>query len=192
MRVPFLLLDWRDAARGLGAHQWALRGLLVLATALVLVALSQSGDESGWWAVLALAVSAWTAYKPDSVRPAVLIGLLMGSWLVGGHEESLGWSLVAAVGLLLVHASAAYAAETPPAGSTASSTHWRWTLQTLVVTAMTAAVWAVAEGFSGVRAPGRTVVTAAALVSVLVTVLALALGTRPADSAAAVRPDRGR
>jgi hypothetical protein len=192
MRVPFLLLDWRDAARSLGAHQWALRGLLVLATALVLVALSQSGDESGWWAVLVLVVAAWTAYKPDSVRPALLIGLLMASWLVGGDEEDLGWSLVAAVGLLVVHAAAAYAAETPPGGSPARSTHRRWTLQTLVVTAMTAAVWAMAEGFSGVRAPGRTVVTAAALVGVLVTVLALALGTRPAESAAAVRPDRGR
>jgi hypothetical protein len=192
MRVPFLLLDWRDAARALGAHQWALRGLLVLATALVLVALSQSGDESGWWAVLVLVAAAWTAYKPDSVRPALLIGMLMASWFVGGDEDDLGWSLVAAVGLLLVHASAAYAAETPPGGSPARSTHRRWTLQTLVVTAMTAAVWAMAEGFSGVRAPGRTVVTAAALVGVLVMVLALALGTRPADSPAAVRPDRER
>lgn len=192
MRVPFLLLDWRDAARALGAPQWALRGLLVLATALVLVALRQSGDASGWWAALVLVVAAWTAYKPDSVRPAVLIGLLMASWLVGGDEDNLGWSLVAAVGLLLVHASAAYAAETPPGGSPVTSTHRRWMIQTLIVTAMTAGVWALAAGFSEVRAPGRTAVTAAAMVGVVVTVLALALGTRPADSAAAVRPDRGR
>ncbi|MGH3505966.1 MAG: hypothetical protein ACRDO2_02040 [Nocardioidaceae bacterium] len=195
MRVPFFVLDLRDAAHDLGVHQWALRSLLVLGVALTLVAVGQAGDGVGLLVpAILFAVAFWTAYNPDSTRPTFLIGLLLAVWLVSVDDGGLGWSLAAATGLLIVHAAAAYAAETPAGGRPLSSTHRRWALHTLVVAGLTTTTWAIVRALDGVDAPGRDVGTGAALLGIVVVALSLAVRTRPATPIrdAAVRTDRER
>lgn len=196
MRVPFFVLDLRDAARDLGVHQLALRSLLVGGAVLTILALRQAGDESGFLVPSILVVVAvWAAYNPDSTRPAFLIGLLLAVWLVRVDDESgLRWSLAAGIGLLLVHAAAAYAAETPAGGTPTRSTHRRWVLHTFIVAGLTATTWVIVRALDGADAPGREVGTGAALVGIAALALTLALRTRPASPTpdAAVRTDRAR
>jgi hypothetical protein len=172
--VPFVVLDAVDNARLLGAQQWMLRTLTVVGAGLALVA--ARGADSGVGAVpfaLLLATATWAAAKPDSTRPALLIGGLLLLWLVAVDNAESGWSLLAAIGVLVVHSSAAYAAETPPGGRAHARTHRRWATHTGLVAAATVVAWSLVQALSGVDAQGRVLVTAAALVGATLTAAVL-------------------
>jgi hypothetical protein len=172
--VPFVVLDAVVNARNLGAHQWALRALMVGGTGLTLVAALNAATGIGAWPfVVALAFAPWAATKPDSAGPALLIGALLVLWLIGVDNAESGWSLLAALGVLVVHASATYAAETPAGGHTSPRSHGRWAMHTSVVAVATAVVWALAQALNGVDAQGRVLVTAAALIGVALTAAVL-------------------
>jgi hypothetical protein len=171
--VPFVVLDAIDNARALGAHQWALRTLIVAGAGLALVAARSADGGIGALSFVMLAVAMWAATKPDSSRPAFLIGGLLLLWLIGVDNAESGWSLLAALGVLVVHASATYAAETPAGGHPSPRTHLRWAANTSVVAVATAAGWALVQALQGVDAQGRALVTGAALIGVALTAAVL-------------------
>jgi hypothetical protein len=171
--VPFVVLDAIDNARALGAHQWALRTLMVAGAGLTLVAARSADPGIGAWTFAILAFVIWPASKPDSSRPALLIGALLLLWFIGVDNPESGWSLLAALGGLLVHTSATYAAETPAGGRVSPRTHRRWATHAGVVAVATAVAWALMQALEGVDAQGRVLVTAAALSGVTLTAAVL-------------------
>lgn len=173
MRVPFLLLDLRDNAVDLGVQQWVLRSLLVLGGGLSVAAASAAGAGAPWVQSAALlAFAGWAAARPDSSRPALLVAALLGMWLLQVDDGTI-WSLPAAVGVLVVHTSAAYAAETPPGGRTTAATHRRWLVHSALVLSLTGTGWAATWLLEAVRAEGSALVTGAALTGVAVMTVAL-------------------
>jgi hypothetical protein len=174
MRVPFVVLDVVDKARLLGRHQWMLRSTMVAGAFLVPLAARLTDRGPGvTTTLLTLLVAVWAAVRPDSTRPAVLIGGLLVLWLVTVDDPSSGWSLLGALGVLAVHASASYAADSPAGARGTSATHRRWAGQAGVVAAATCVVWALTQALQGLDAEGRVVVTAAALIGAAMTAAVL-------------------
>ncbi len=183
MRIPYAVLDAVDAARALGAHQWTLRMASVAGTCVVLVSAAGAGGDLGLATVLAVLVLAvWAALRPDSIRPIVVLAVLLLLWWSRVDSTVSVWSLGAALGVLLVHGSAAYAAETAPGARPAMATHRRWASQAMVVAAVTTSAWGVARALSELDRSGDGLVIAAALGAILVTTTLLATPSRPEQS----------
>lgn len=136
-------LEVRRVLGGWSRAQWWLRSAQVLVTVVALIATERAdGGAGSFWPVVALVVSAWAFFSPDSSAPALLIAVLVLGWWGAVDDPASGWLVVFAVSAFLIHALSALAAAGPPAATYAREVVWRWSLATLAVIGAVVVMWA--------------------------------------------------
>lgn len=164
------LVDYWVDLRSASRSHLRVRLVALLGAALFMVSMAAAGGGGPVaWAGLVV-MGALVVYQPTTLMPTVFALFAVASWWAG-VEGPWHWALLpAALGLLLVHASASLVSALPPQASVPTSLVRLWALRTLLVGAMTAAVWLLAALLVGVATPrggalpgivGLTVVTGA-------------------------------
>jgi hypothetical protein len=119
----------------------------------------------------------WTAVtSPGTSAPAAVITIAALSWLVSSHDGSVPRLVALALALATVHSAAALAAVVPPTARVPASISLRWA-------GWTAAATAVGAGIAGLpallpAAPSPVLVTAAAVIALLLAVGVAGAGVR--------------
>lgn len=146
------------------AQAW-LRAGIVLGAAVPVLAAAAAGAGLPAWVAFAVGVAtAISVLQPDSHAPLALIVLLGWHWFVTVDDQGSPWVLVAALGLLLLHACAAAAAGAPGGAPILATARGRWLRRSGIVAAATAGVWLATTVFSRAHAPGEALLTVSALV----------------------------
>lgn len=131
---------------------------IVGANGIAIVALLAAAPGVPRWPVVPLLVLALaTACAPDSLLGLTGLAAYGAWWLVAVPETTSPWSLVAALALLAVHASTAYASAGPATVHGEPVVRRAWLHDTCLVAGATTAVWALARLASGAPDPGQAV-----------------------------------
>jgi hypothetical protein len=158
-----------------GPVQRLLRVVAVLAAALAWTAgaLAGAGDSELTLAVLMLA-AAWCAVTPDSHAGVVVPVALGWQWLAHLDRTTTSWVLLAALALLVFHATITLAAVAPAAAELSRPVVLPVLWRTLEVAVVTAVVWVAVRWSPVAGHEGHAALTLAALA--LLAVVALAAG----------------
>jgi hypothetical protein len=156
-----------------GAFAIVVRSLIGVAALVCWVVSGAVGglDVAAGLLLAVVALAAMTA--PDSAAPTVLIMTMAGSWMLDVNPFSVGWSLVLAACVLVVHVASARAATLARGTAFDPVAAFLWARQLAVVVAATVLVWLVVVRLQASPGTGALAVSAAALV--LVAGLAVAL-----------------
>lgn len=183
MRPPGAVDAIADSARRIGRDGLIVRSLVVLATAGCWATATAVGRLS-WPATVVLVIVAFAAVSaPDSGAPLLLIAVLTVSWMLEVRPLSLGWSLVLAVAVLVIHAASARAAALGDGGALDGRVARRWLAQTAAVAAVTTGLWAGLLLLDDAALGGAQAVSAAAIAAVA------AFAVLGASAAGIRRPD---
>lgn len=158
-------VDLRSASRShLRVRLVALAGAALF---MLSIAAAGGGGPVAWTGLVVM--GALVVYQPTTLMPTVFALFAVASWWAG-VEGPWHWALLpAALGLLLVHASASLTSALPPQATVPPSVVRLWAGRTLTVGALTAVVWLLTALLVGVASPrggavpgivGLTIVTA--------------------------------
>ena len=161
-----------------GPDQFALRSVVGLGAAVVLVAAAGAGAAVPvWHAATLLGLAALTACWPDSSAGTLL--LVGAAYVWAGTPESLSpWVLVAAAGMVFAHLAAQVAALGPAPLKVDSTQVSRWAVRAALVWISAAVTWVMVVWMREVPV-GRT---SYALGLLLLTVVAVAAAHRISTS----------
>ncbi|HEY7043744.1 MAG TPA: hypothetical protein VH419_08760 [Nocardioidaceae bacterium] len=173
MRVPSSVADAVDAAHQLGRYVLLVRSVVGGAVVACWLVGSLIGGFDPVTTIVLLTAATAATLRPDSPAPLVLIVLMAGFWMVEVRPMSVGWSIVLACCVLLVHVSTSRAATLVEHSPYDRGVTRRWLAQTGVVAATTAVVWCVVLVLHDSPLPGGLLASAAAFVAVAATLLAL-------------------
>lgn len=142
-------VDLRSASRShLRVRLVALVGAVLFMLAL---ALAGGGGLVAWTGLVVM--GALIVYQPTTLMPTIFALFGVASWW-SGVEGPWHWALLpAALGLLLVHASASLASSMPPQASVPRSVAELWAWRTLLVGSLTAVAWLVTALIVGIASP---------------------------------------
>jgi hypothetical protein len=102
---------------------------------------------------------------PDS-HFGLLVVLLIGiEWLATVHDRTTPWSIVAAVSLVVFHASMAAASVAPPAATWTRAMRRRWMRRSAALMVASAGTWAVVAAIRGHDVASSAVLVAASLIA---------------------------
>jgi hypothetical protein len=179
MRLPVLLDRPVDAAVRVGWHGLAVRSVIVVAAAGCWGTAAAVGTASALLTALVGAMTVLSVGRPDSGAPFGLIGSMAVMWLVGVRPPSVGWSLLLALEVLLVHVAAARAASMGDGAALGAAVARRWLGQTAVVAAATIVVWAVVTLLDHASVGGGVAVPAVALAAAAAFAVVVLVADRP-------------
>jgi hypothetical protein len=165
MRAPIAALDMADNARRLGRHALVVRALTAVAGVVCWITMTVVGRGDLLLSVLLLAAIVPAVMRPDTTAPLVLIMVMTAEWLFVVRPMSVGWSLVLAGCVLVVHVASARAAAMAEHAVLDPAVVRRWLAQTAVVVSVTTLVWCFAVLLHDRPGPGGVAVTAVALVA---------------------------
>jgi hypothetical protein len=166
MRLPATLGNIMDVATRIGRDGLIVRALVVASTAVCWAVMGVIGGLS-WIPSLIVAIACVVAVAgPDSGAPFALIVALTGAWMIQVQPMSLGWSIVLALSVLVIHAAAARAAALGDRAALDGRVVRRWLAQTGVVVLTTTALWAVMVLIDDAGVSGGLVVSATAIAAV--------------------------
>jgi hypothetical protein len=155
--------------------------LTMLSTALALLGLAAALAPTGLpglLVVIPVAGAALTAALPGSHAAAAELVLLVWTWLAAVDGETSGWTLLAALLVLLFHSAAMLAAAAPLGGHPDRSFLAGVGRRVGIVAMAVVAVWAVAALFDGGSRSAGPVVYSAALGAVCALGVGLLLASR--------------
>jgi len=148
-------------ARGVGA---LLRLLALLSPVAALACLRvASGRTLIVVDVAVMLLAACCALVPDTHFGALAVTIFGVAWLVSVHHVLSPWSLLAALALLVFHASLAAASIAAPSAAWPSAVRRRWLRRVAVLSAACVATWLVAAIAQHNELPGSGPLIAAAL-----------------------------
>jgi hypothetical protein len=176
MRVPSSIAATVEKAAELGPHPLQLCASIVVAATVTVVTTAAIDGTTVPWVLLALALTALTVARPDSVAPLLLIVVLLGQWYAGVSPGRPQWALVPALSVLVIHAAAARASVMPVRAEVDGAATRRWLQHVALVAALTATLWALTVLFDRGAHTGAVIVSATSVV--LVVALALVLYLR--------------
>lgn len=156
------LLSLEHVRRGrlltVSTERLVVAALVVGASGVAVAALlAAAPGEPRWPAVLLLALALATAVAPDSLFGLTGLAAYGAWWLVAVPDTTSPWSLVAALALLVCHASTAYASAGPATLHGEPAVRRAWLRDTCIVAGVTGAVWGLARLAGGAPDPGQTV-----------------------------------
>ena len=169
--MTWLRASWRDGVRVLRAMpvgQLGVRLLLVATGGLAFGLLpDRGGSLAGVVAWLGLVAVPAAAVRPGGDGPAVVVGGLAASWVIGygGHLPPMGATVLLGALLYLHHVAAAYAAATPATAMPDRSVVRRWSVPLLA--GLLALVAAAAAAYGTRQLPLSPVLQLAGLAGVL-------------------------
>ena len=151
--------------RRLSVHQLLLRIAVVAGPLLTLAATMAARGSFQPIALMVIGVlTIGCALSPDTHLGLLVVLLLTVNWLQTVDDEATPWLLLAAAGLLVMHASMAAATVAPPAARWDAAMSRRWGMRIAVVAAATAGAWSVAAVLADADLRGSAPVLVAALV----------------------------
>ncbi len=156
-----------------------LRALVIGAALVGMLGVRWTGAEPD--AVLSLVVAALAVYastRPDSPIGVIVVGIIVLNWFFVTDASALGWSVVPALCVLLVHAGLAALSVSPPQSALPGPFLVRWAMHAGVVGVATVVVWALALSLGGLDQPGHVLLTALGFVALVA--VAVVLGQRAA------------
>lgn len=147
--MPELIEYWIDLRSASRSHlRVRLVALLGAALFMASFALAGGGGPVSWTGLVVM--GALVAFQPTTLMPVVFVIFAIGSWW-GEVAGPWHWALLpAAVGLLLVHASAALAASVPPQAPVPASVVRLYAARVGLVVGLTALAWLLAALLAGV------------------------------------------
>lgn len=135
-----LLLDLRTASR---AHQ-RVRALVLVGALLFLAGLALAGGANGGNATLVLVLAVMVVVQPHALAPGLFLAVAVAMWWAA-VDTTWHWALLpAALGLVLLHTSAALCASVPPQAVIPAEVLRTWGARLALVAALTVGVWGVA------------------------------------------------
>jgi len=173
---------WLAQLRASGRAVVYARMLMAVAGAVALVVPAvQSWDQLDLIPLVGVPMLLATIVLPDSPAGVVFVLVVALGWLMRAPAE-ISWSLVlTALALVVVHLAAAFAAQLPSYARVHPAALRRWWLPTAIALLLVPVVALAAALVQGADVPG----------SLVVTVVALALGTATIWFAAGQKLDRG-
>jgi hypothetical protein len=148
----------------LSSHQRLLRLAIVAGPLLTLAATMVARGSFQPIALMVIGVLAiGCAISPDSHVGLLVVLLLALNWVQTVDDETTPWLLVAAAGLLVLHASMAAATVAPPAARWDRRMSRRWSARVAMVMAATAGAWSIAVGLADADLRGSAPVLVGAL-----------------------------
>ncbi|WP_432888640.1 hypothetical protein ACQPYH_08150 [Kribbella sp. CA-245084] len=173
---------WLAQLRSSGRAVVYARLVIAVAGAVALVVPAvQSWDQLDLIPLVGVPMLLATIVLPDSLAGFVFLLVVALGWLMRAPAE-ISWSLVlTAVALVLVHLAAAFAAQLPSYARVHPAALRRWWLPTAIALLLVPVVALAAALVQGADVPG----------SLVVTVLAMGLGTATIWFAAGQKLDRG-
>ncbi|MEV4263271.1 hypothetical protein [Kribbella sp. NPDC049584] len=173
---------WLAQLRASGRAVVYARLLIAVAGAVALVVPAvQSWDQLDLIPLVGVPMLLATIVLPDSLAGVVFVLVIALGWLMRAPAE-ISWSLVlTAVALVVVHLAAAFAAQLPSYARVHPAALRRWWLPTAIAVLLVPVVALAAALVQGADVPG----------SLVVTVVAMGLGTATIWFAAGQKLDRG-
>ncbi len=122
--------------------------VMILAPAVLAIVAQQFAAPSSpmWPAIFVLPLAAYSARSPDSVAAAFFITAYAVWWLMSDSDETSLWCLIAALSVLVFHASVAFAAAGPRGQVSDRASVMRWLRDTGAVAMATWGTWLVVAG----------------------------------------------
>jgi hypothetical protein len=155
--------------RTLSPWQRVLRSAIVLGPAVVLGATAiDAGRLSPPVTIGLMLLAVVSALVPDGHLGVLVVLLLAWYWGVTVDQPTSVATLVAALGLLVFHASLAASTVAPPAAVWSRPMQRRWARRIGAAGAATAAAWAAARALASVTIAGKAEVLTAGLVGLAV------------------------
>ncbi|MEP6816164.1 MAG: hypothetical protein ABI873_11495 [Marmoricola sp.] len=144
--TPKVLHVVRRVARAASPSQWCVRGVVLLAPQVTLLAGGLAGAEVRWWVVVLVAFAALTtAVQPDGHAAGVTLFLLVVFWWWSVPSASGAGVLVAAAAMIALHVGATLAAYGPSTLEIAADLVRVWVRRALLLWAVAFAAWAMAR-----------------------------------------------
>jgi hypothetical protein len=166
VRLPATFGEVADATTRIGRDGLIARALVAGSTAACWAVMGAVGGLS-WIPSLIVAIVCVAAVAgPDSGAPFALIVVLIGAWMIQVRPMSLGWSIVLALSVLVIHAASARAAALGEGATLDGRVVRRWLAQTGVVALTTTALWGLMVLIDDAGVTGGVVVSAAAIAAV--------------------------
>ncbi|MEM9035534.1 MAG: hypothetical protein AAGD18_13155 [Actinomycetota bacterium] len=172
--TPRTLQDWIDLLLDASRTQWLLRAGTVLAP--IVSVLAAAAASPGWWppgtalvAVLAIAA----ALRPDTHFALSVAIVCAWHWAAIDADVASGWLPLAAVALLVFHATVALAASLPSGTAVPNELVMRWAARTGVAAGITVGVWLAVALLDRRELPGNGLLTGLALAVIGITALAV-------------------
>jgi hypothetical protein len=134
---------------------WVLRGVLVAAVVLALLAGIPEGYRPPFVIVALVVVGALiAASRPEHLALSITMGFVLAWWAFQLRSEMPVAALVAAAGLIAAHATATVLAHGPPTLPVDPVLAVLWASRAAMTWTAALAVWAVARSYSGHGSPG--------------------------------------
>ena len=121
-----------------------LRGVILVAPVLALLAARPADLAHGWFVVLTLALSVAFAAMPESPLGTVCLGLVVFSWALTASDGVSVGAIPAALLLLATHVAAVLLSYGPPSLPIGAALAGRWLRRGLGVAVAAPLVWLVA------------------------------------------------
>src|SRR3954451_13167212 len=130
MRLPAIVDAPLEAAARVGWHGLAVRSVIGVAAVGCWAVAAAVGEANLPMTLLVALTGLVSVTRPDSGAPLALIAVLGLLWIVEVRPLSVGWSLVLAISVLLVHTAAARAAAMGDGAAIGADVARRWLAQT--------------------------------------------------------------
>ncbi len=155
----------------------AVRAVVVAAALVGMVGVGWTGAEPNMFLSLVVAaLAAYSSTRPDSPFGALVVGMIGLHWFFVTDATALGWSVVPALCLFLVHAGLAALSVSAPQSALPGPFLVRWAMHAGAVGVATVVVWALALSLGGLDWPGHVLLTALGFVALVA--VAVVLGQR--------------
>lgn len=177
------LLDYWVDLRSASRSHLRVRLVALAGSALFMLSMAAAGGGGplAWTGLVVM--GALVVFQPTTLMPTVFALFAVASWWAG-VAGPWHWALLpAALGLLLVHASASLASSVPPQASVPVSVVELWAWRTLAVSALTALAWLLAALLVGIASPRGGAVPGIVALAILTGALAYLAWVRARSSA---------
>jgi hypothetical protein len=133
---------------------WLLRGVVVLALVLALLAGIPEGYRPSIVVVIVVVAGAvLAAFRPDHLALSITMGIVIVWWALQLHAEMPVALLVAAAGLTVGHVAATLLAYGPPSMPADPALAVMWAARAVLIWTAALGVWAVARAYTGHGSP---------------------------------------
>lgn len=154
---------WEATGVGLAARVT----LVVVPPLGVLVTWIAAGEGRAWVVLVAGAVGALAARRPDGHAGLLAVGVLAVDWVATVDDHATPWVLVLAALVAVLHTAGAAAGVAPPRAVWTAAMRRRWLTRLGVAVGAAAVTWVVVALLDGRAGRGRAPVLVAALAIVV-------------------------
>jgi len=163
-----------DQMRATSGQRWALVAVAVSTPALACLAIGAASRFNPTAVCVAVvALSIWTALRPDTHTDIFVMIIVVAFWLAQIDDVVTPWAIVVALALAGHHVAISVMASAPHGAIFAPTILRRWLRRCGIVATATIGVWALVVGLDRRHATGNATLSLAALVALIVAMMVI-------------------